>query len=593
MFEFVSTSPPHNKATSRLADKRIAKENKFSAIELKLDAAKNFTHANKTSKSGLKRRPAKVRTQTSPPPVPSFRFYRDATVEEGSLVLTGGSARGTGNVLVHFGGRFWSICDDGWNLQAAKVACRSLGYPEALGHTSRGYFGWPTEEIGLDNVQCRGHETSLLDCQHEPLGAHNCDRREAAGVFCSPMLPAQRPQNIGGLYPNVLVTASSDFPVTDASTVKRRSVTTPTTPPRQTKPWRGTTRGGVDDQVMLQDNEVYQQSIHVDPSNNRHRHKPAEYKLQVAHGRNPKEGRVEIFIDGHWGVICSDHWTLLEARVACRQAGLGLAQSALQANFFGGENLTKLASGIHCDGEESTLAECYHETSGLGSVCPRRIMVAGVVCATALPDLVPNATLLEMSAYLHDQPLYYMQCAMEENCASSSAFELKNNRQDWHIYRRRLLRFSSSVWNFGTADFRPALRKEDWEWHLCHMHYHSMQIFAHYDVVDEDGNRVAEGHKASFCLEDVQCVPKVTKKYSCKGFGDQGITVGCADDYLHDIDCQWIDITDVKPGRYVLKVNINPNYSVAELEYNNNAAICDMYYSGVNVRVTNCTLGRG
>ena len=49
-----------------------------------------------------------------------------------------------------------------------------------------------------------------------------------------------------------------------------------------------------------------------------------------------------------------------------------------------------------------------------------------------------------------------------------------------------------------------------------------MTVFAAYDVLDDLGDRVAEGHKASFCLEDVQCKPGVEKKYACRGFGEQG-----------------------------------------------------------------------
>ena len=39
-------------------------------------------------------------------------------------------------------------------------------------------------QIWLDDVQCRGNETRLIDCPARPLGSHSCSHYEDAGVRC-------------------------------------------------------------------------------------------------------------------------------------------------------------------------------------------------------------------------------------------------------------------------------------------------------------------------------------------------------------------------------------------------------------------------
>ena len=48
-----------------------------------------------------------------------------------------------------------------------------------------GIFGPGVGRIFLDDVGCRGNETSLDDCPHSGVGNHNCDHDEDAGVICS------------------------------------------------------------------------------------------------------------------------------------------------------------------------------------------------------------------------------------------------------------------------------------------------------------------------------------------------------------------------------------------------------------------------
>jgi len=251
--------------------------------------------------------------------------------------------------------------------------------------------------------------------------------------------------------------------------------------------------------------------------------------------------------------------------------------------------MTKVISGISCVGNEENLIDCQHDEIG-DVFCPGEGQhdIAAVVCTDQQADLEPDLYQLVTSAYLEDRPLYLLQCAMEENCVASGAYVERNTNPYWQQVSRRLLRFTTAITNSGNADFKPFIPKDAWQWHACHQHYHSMEVFSHFEIMDLHGNRVVEGHKASFCLEDNDC-NGVDPKYKCENYGDQGITAGCKDIYYYNIDCQWIDITELPPGTYIFKMAINPEYKVPEITFENNAALCNLHYNEVHAHIHNCS----
>uniref|UniRef100_A0A8C6WXT7 Lysyl oxidase homolog n=1 Tax=Neogobius melanostomus TaxID=47308 RepID=A0A8C6WXT7_9GOBI len=205
-----------------------------------------------------------------------------------------------------------------------------------------------------------------------------------------------------------------------------------------------------------------------------------------------------------------------------------------------------------------------------------------------LPDLIPDPYAIQAGTYVQRMQMYALRCAAEENCLARSAYSPTVRDIDFRV----LLRFPQKVRNQGTSDFLPVKPRYQWDWHSCHQHYHSMEAFSNYDLLDAvTGRKVAEGHKASFCLEDTSCEAGFRRRYACTSH-TQGLSPGCHDIYAANIDCQWVDITDVPAGNYVLKITVNPMFHVLESDFTNNIVRCDITYTGVYVQTRNCRIAR-
>ena len=74
-------------------------------------------------------------------------------------------------------------------------------------------------------------------------------------------------------------------------------------------------------------------------------------------------GRVEVFINDHWGTVCDDSWSSNDARVVCRQ--LGYTRGIAYGRAIYGEGTGPIwLDTVRCGGYESSLLNCPHRGIG-------------------------------------------------------------------------------------------------------------------------------------------------------------------------------------------------------------------------------------
>uniref|UniRef100_A0A671VT53 Soluble scavenger receptor cysteine-rich domain-containing protein SSC5D n=1 Tax=Sparus aurata TaxID=8175 RepID=A0A671VT53_SPAAU len=316
----------------------------------------------------------------------------DATVfcASDKPILMNGTNRCNGQVELFHNGQWGTVCDDRWGMQEAAVVCREMNCGNALYVRNKAFFGRGRDQVWLDDVECSGHEKSLVDCRNRGLGEHNCDHSEDAGVVCSASVRLFNGTNHCSGRVEVMhdgqwgTVCDDEWDLRDAEVVCR-VIVCGTARTAKTHAFFGPGQGDIwlDDVGCLGNETSLMHCRHWTLRQNNCGHGEdagvvCTSNVRLSSGHSRCVGRVEYYNKGQWGTVCSESWDMNDATVLCRQLDCGRIHKITTMAEYGSGIGQTWTDEIECNGLESTLAQCPRSPF-IDENC-NSTSVAGVVC---------------------------------------------------------------------------------------------------------------------------------------------------------------------------------------------------------------------
>ncbi|XP_060592415.1 neurotrypsin-like [Ruditapes philippinarum] len=102
--------------------------------------------------------------------------------------LVNGSNQYEGRLEVWHDGTWGTVCENNFGVASATVVCKMLNYPWSNPLVfGSSHFGLRPFQVKLDNVRCKGTETSIFLCPYYGWGIHGCVPENNVGISCTPV----------------------------------------------------------------------------------------------------------------------------------------------------------------------------------------------------------------------------------------------------------------------------------------------------------------------------------------------------------------------------------------------------------------------
>ncbi|XP_060561518.1 scavenger receptor cysteine-rich type 1 protein M130-like [Ruditapes philippinarum] len=238
--------------------------------------------------------------------------------------LVGGTGPYDGRVEVKINDGWGTVCSRYIGSYDADTLCKSMDLKLTSYFSYSSVYGQGTGAIYIGDMGCSATKTHVNQCSFVPPRRRYCSHSRDMSLVCTPCGKPTIQYGSFSSFNGTVLTAKCDV--------------------------------GYQPETITFDCHENGTWLQTDKCSSKYSY-PLEIRdLKLVNSYGHHEGRVEIQVDGIWGTICSNNFTITEANVICHM--LGLEASHINTDTWGDGPV--FITNLQCNGNESQINNCSY-----------------------------------------------------------------------------------------------------------------------------------------------------------------------------------------------------------------------------------------